>query len=72
MVMSTTQIVSSASGVQQCLIPEQLSQIYIAAHRWKEEILSFPMMYHTSTPVTCIKFFGSRYNRSSTCERKSA
>ena len=46
--MSTTQFIqifSSASSVQQCIIPEQLNQIYIAAHRWEEEILRFPMMY---------------------------
>ena len=39
-------------------INERLNQIYIAAHRWKEEILNFPMMYHTSKSVTCIKFKG--------------
>ena len=57
---------SSASCVQQRIISERLNQIFIAAHRWKEEILSFPMMYHTSKSVTCIKFKGS------TCEPKSA
>ena len=31
-------------------------QIYIAAHRWKGEILSFSMLYHTSKSVTCINF----------------
>ena len=72
MVTSTAQIFSSASCVQQLIISERLNQIYIAAHRWKEEILSFPMMYHTSKSVTCIKFKGSGYDRSSTCERKSA
>ena len=72
MVMSTAQIFSSASCVQQLIISELLNQIYIAAHRWKEEILSFPMMYHTSKSVTYIKFKGSGYDRSSTCERKSA
>ena len=50
------QIFSSASSVQQRIIPERLNQIYIVAHRWKEEILSFPTMYHTSESVTCIKF----------------
>ena len=50
------QIFSSASGGQLCMIHEQLNQIYIAAHHWKEEIPSFPMMYHTSKLVTCIKF----------------
>ena len=56
MVTSTAQIFSSASCVQQRIISERLNQIYITAHRWKEEILSFPMMYHTSKSVTCIKF----------------
>ena len=36
------QIFGSASCVQQLIIPERLNQIYIVAHRWKEEILSFP------------------------------
>ena len=57
--MSTTQFIqifSSASCVQQRKIPERPNQIYIAAHRWKEKILSFTMMYHTSKSVTCIKF----------------
>ena len=56
--MSTTQfnqIFSSASCVQQHIIPERLNQIYIAADCCKEEILSFPMMYYTSKSVTCIK-----------------
>ena len=56
MVTSTAQIFISASCVQQRIISERLNQNYIAAHRWKEEILSFPMMYHTSKSVTCIKF----------------
>ena len=54
--MSTTQfnqIFSSASCVQQHIIPERLNQIYIAADCCKEE--SFPMMYYTSKSVTCIK-----------------
>ena len=72
MVTSTAQIFSSASCVQQHIISERLNQIYIAAHRWKEEILSFPVMYHTSKFVTCINFKGSSYDRSSTCEQKSA
>ena len=38
------QIFSSASCVQQLIIPEWLNQIYIVAHRWKEKILSFPTM----------------------------
>ena len=38
----------SASCVQERIIPEQLNQNYTAAHYWKDEILSFPMMYHTS------------------------
>ena len=58
----------SASCVQQFIIPEKLKQIYIVAHRWKEEILSFPTMCHSSKSVTCIKFKGSSY----ACERKSA
>ena len=47
MVTSTAQIFSSASCVQQLIISERLNQIYTVAHPWKEEILSFPMMYHT-------------------------
>ena len=43
MVTSTARIFSSASCVQQRIISERLNQIYIAAHRWKEE------------SVTCIK-----------------
>ena len=66
------QIFGSASCVQQLIIPERLNQIYIVAHRWKEEILSFPTMCHSSKSVTCIKFKGSSYDRSSTCERKIA
>ena len=50
------QIFGSAFCVQQLIIPERLNQIYIVAHRWKEEILSFPMMCHSSKSVTCIKF----------------
>ena len=72
MVTSTAQIFSSVSCVEQLIISERLNQIYIAAHRWKEEILSFPMIYHTSKSVACIKFKGSGYHCSSTCERKSA
>ena len=34
------------------IIPEWLSQIYIVAHRWKEEIFSFPTMCHSSKSVT--------------------
>ena len=45
-------IFGSASCVQQLIIPEQLNQIYIVAHRWTEEILSFPMMCHSSKSVT--------------------
>ena len=70
--MQFMQIFGSASCVQQPIIPERLNQIYIVAQRWKEEILSFPAMCHSSKSVTCIKFKGSTYNRSSTCERKSA
>ena len=61
--LGSTQIFSSASCVQQYIIPERLNQIYIAAHSWKEKILSFPMMYHTSKSVTCIKFKGSSYDK---------
>ena len=53
---SPKQILSSASCVQQCIIPQQLNQINVVAHRWKEEILNFSMMYHTSKSVTSIKF----------------
>ena len=69
--MQFMHIFSSASCVQQLIIPEQLNQIYIVAHRWKEEILSFPTMCHSSKSVTCIKFKGSSYDRSSACQRKS-
>ena len=64
------QIFGSASSVQQLIIPKQINQIHIVAHRWKEEILTFPMMCHSSKSVTCIKFKGSSYDRSSKCERK--
>ena len=64
------QIFASASCVQQLIIPE-LNQIYIVAHPWEEEILSFPTMCLTSKSVTHIKFKGLGYDRSSTCERKS-
>ena len=47
---------SSASCVEHRIIPKRPDQIYIAAHHWKKEILSFPMMYHTSKAVPCIKF----------------
>ena len=66
------QIFSSASCVQKLIIPERLNQIYIVAHHWKEEIFSFPTMCDSSKSVTCIKFKGSGYDRSSTYERKSA
>ena len=52
------QIFGSASFVQQLIIPERLNQIYIVAYRWKEEILSFRTMCHSSKSVTCIKFKG--------------
>ena len=70
--MQLVQIFSSASCVQQLIIPDRLNQIYIVTHRWKEEIFSFPMMCHSSKSVTYIKFKGSGYDPSSTCERKSA
>ena len=63
------QIFSSASCVQQLKISAWLNQIYIVAHRWKEEILSFPTMCHSRKSVTCI-CKGSSYDRSATCERK--
>ena len=50
------QIFSSAFGVQKPLTPERLNQINNVAYRWKEEILSFQMMCHSSKSVTCIKF----------------
>ena len=56
--MQFLQIFSSAFCVQQLIIPEQLNQSYIVAHRWKEEILSFPTICHSSKSVTCIKFKG--------------
>ena len=42
------QIFSSATCLQQLIIPKQLNQIYIVAHRWKEDILSFATMCHSS------------------------
>ena len=59
--MQFMQIFGSASCVQQLIIPERLNQIDIVAHRWKEKILSFPTMCHSS-----------KSDRSSTLERKSA
>ena len=55
------QIFNSASCVQQLIIPERLSQIYIVAHCWKEKILSFPTMCHSSKSAACNKFKGSSY-----------
>ena len=52
------QIFSSASSVQQGIIPERLNQIYIVPHRWKEEILSFLTMYHTSERSLISNFRG--------------
>ena len=57
------QIFGSASCVQQPIIPERLNQFFIVTHSWKEEILSFPMMCHSSKSVTCIKFKGLSYDR---------
>ena len=57
-IMQFMQIFGSASCVQQLIILERLNQIYIVAHRWKEEILSFPKMYHTSKSVTSINLKG--------------
>ena len=59
---------SSASCVQQRIIPNRLNQIYIAAHRWKEEILSFLMLYKQ----ICHLYQILEVDRSSTCERKCA
>ena len=70
--MQFMHIFGSASCVQQLIIPERLNQIYLVAHRWKEDILSFSRMCHSSKSVTCIKFKRSSYYHSSTCERKSA
>ena len=58
--MSTTQFISiftSASCVQQQIIPKMPKQIYIVAHHWKEEILSFPTVCHISKSNTCIKLY---------------
>ena len=57
---------SSTFCVQQGIIPERLNQIYIAVHchRRKEEILSFPMVYHTRKSVTSITFYVSEKARS--------
>ena len=65
------QIFGSASCVQQLIIPERLNQIYIVAHRWKEEILSFPMMCHPRATVTYLKFnatFTSKLNQTGRTE----
>ena len=40
------QIFSSGIGVQQSITPERLNQINIVAYRWKEEMLSLPMLSH--------------------------
>ena len=50
--MQFMQIFGSASCVQQLIIPERLNQSYIVAHRWKEEILSFPTMCHSTVRQT--------------------
>ena len=47
---------SSAFSVQQPIIPERFNQMCIMSHRWKEEILSFLMMCHSTRYVTCFKF----------------
>ena len=62
MVTSTTQIFSSASCVQLCIIPERLNQIYIAVHRCKEDILII------QANLSLVSNFKGR----ATCERKSA
>ena len=52
----------STSRVQQLKISEWLNQIYIVAHRWKEEILCFQRCVTESKSVICIKFKGSSYD----------
>ena len=63
---------SSTFSVQQSIIPERLNQMCIVAHHWNEGILSFLMVCHSTRYVTCIKFKGSSYDRSLSCERKSS
>ena len=46
------QIFSSTYSVQHRIIPNGLTKLLF--YRWKEEILSVPMMCHTSKSVTCI------------------
>ena len=53
--MQLMQIFSSTSSVPQHITPEQLNQINIVAHRWKQEILSFPIIFHSSKSVTNFK-----------------
>ena len=40
------------STAQKGTILEQLTQIYIVAHLWKEEILSFSTLYHSNKSNT--------------------
>ena len=61
------QIFGSAFCFQQLIIPERLNQIYMWHIVGKRRSLAFQRcVCHSS------KFKGSSYDRSSTCERKSA
>ena len=46
----------SISSTQQCIILEWLGRIYNVENHWKEEVLSFPPLCHSSKPNTLIKF----------------
>ena len=56
------QIFGCAFNTQRCIILERLNQIFIVAHFWKEEILSFSAMCHFSKSTTTIKFKRSSIN----------
>ena len=64
------QILSSSSRVQQLKISEWLNQIYIVAHRWKEEILSFQrcVTHANLSPVSNLKGRATKEGTSLTCE----
>ena len=64
--MQFIQVFSSASGAKQRIIPETAeNQIYIVAYRWKESILSFPMMCLSFKQICCKLV--SNFNGRATC-----
>ena len=48
----------SASCVQQLIIPERLNQIKIVEYGWKDEVLIFPTLCHSSNSVTVSNYRG--------------